>query len=160
MSQVGLHIYGNTYILLQIHLHQEKQNKTKRRLGLNIAFPFSINYMCKISICHICHCVVFSSGITRGGRVAHPWKLLGKFWKEGERRKKLREREKEEEREKRGKEKGKWKMERKRRGIVKGEEENYLIWKGERHENEQTEDFLLFLFLLVTFWNHWNLFGV
>ena len=41
-------------------------------------------------------------------------------------------------------------MERKRRGIVKGEEEN-LIWKGERHENEETEDFLLFLFLLVTF---------
>ena len=23
------------------------------------------------------------SGVTRGGRVAHPWKVWGKFWKEG-----------------------------------------------------------------------------
>ena len=40
----------------------------------------------------------------RGGRVAHPWKVWGKLWKEGGKEEK-REREKEEEREKRGKEK-------------------------------------------------------
>ena len=49
-------------------------------------------------------------GVTRGGRVAHPWKVWREFCKEGGndgRGKKGREREKEEEREQRGKGKGK-----------------------------------------------------
>ena len=38
-----------------------------------------------------------NSGVTRGGRggrVAHPWKVWGKFWKEGGKEKKGRERKK------------------------------------------------------------------
>ena len=61
------------------------------------------------------------SGVTRGGRVAHPWKVWGKFLKEGERRIKGREREKDEEREMRGKDKGENGEEKK--GNLKGEKE-------------------------------------
>ena len=80
------------------------------------------------------------SGVTRGGRVAHPWKVWGKFGRKVEmgkwgkregRGKKGKERGKEEERER--SKKKKWKMEREN---CKGEEEN-LKWKGERYENEQ-----------------------
>ena len=53
-------------------------------------------------------------------------------------------------------------MEKKKNGegkegkIVEGEEKN-LKWKGKVWKWAQP--FFVFLFLLVTFWNHWNLFG-
>ena len=93
------------------------------------------------------------SGVTRGGRggrggrVTHPWKVLGKFWKgkggKRERRGKKRRKEKRE-----GRKKGK------EGNFVKGEEGNFK-WRGKVWK--WAEDLF---FLLVTFWNDWNLFEV
>ena len=85
-----------------------------------------------------------------------PLESLGEFWKgkimkKGRKRKKGRERETEEEREER--QKGKWRGKKRRGGKIVQEN---LKWKGEK---VWTEDFFFF-FLLVTSWNHWNLFGV
>ena len=60
--------------------------------------------------------IVGPSGVTRGGQVSHPWKVWGKFWKEGEMRKKGRKRGKE----RKGKREArkKWKMEREQKGKL------------------------------------------
>ena len=107
---------------------------------------------------------VVTSGVTRVGWVAHPWKV----WREilegrGKGGKKGREKEKEEEMEKRGKEGKEGKMERKSREIVKGEEENLKLEGGKSMKISRGLFFsflFFFFFLLVTFWNHWNLFWV
>ena len=111
-----------------------------------------------------------NSGVTRGGRggrVAHPWKVSGKFLKKGGNKEKRegREEKKRKEKERQGK---KGEMENKRSEIVKGEEENKLKMEGGNGKYKVwkwAEDlffffFFFFFFLLVTIWNHWNLFGV
>ena len=82
---------------------------------------------------------VTDSGVTTGGRgrrVAHPLKVWGEILegrgKGGNREGRGRERKEEE----RGKEKGK--IRRKRREMVKGEEENLILkMEVERHDAEQ-----------------------
>ena len=74
--------------------------------------------------------VVLSSGVTRGGRggrLAHPWKILGRnFEGEGEKNgaRKREEREKKREEEKGEEKKGKGK---KKEGKEKGKEEKEMI---------------------------------
>ena len=90
----------------------------------------------------------------RGGRVAHPWKVWGNIWKEGEGGKR-KGREKERRKGKR-EERKRGKMEKKRRKIVKEEER----MKRERYKNKQRTFFSssLFHFLkpLKFFWVYQN----
>ena len=105
------------------------------------------------SYMHLC------SGVTRGGWVAHPWKVWGKFWK-GEMMKKGRKREKgkgEGNRGGKGKErqgkKGKMKREKRREGKIV--EEN-LQWKGKGMKMSRE---LFFFFLLVIFCTKMEILG-
>ena len=94
-----------------------------------------------------------NSGVTSGGRVAHPWKVSGKFLKKGGNKEKREGRE-----EKRGKRQGKkGEMENKRSEIVKGEEENKLKMEGGNGKYKVwkwAETFFFFFFFFFLFACH------